>query len=82
MRVKASSTDPGDLEAFGQLVERHLAMIRAFVAARIDDPFEAQYIAQETFLIAFRKLPELDQSHSLRPWLWTIAAHLVKNYRR
>ncbi len=57
-------------------------MIRAFVTARIDDPFEAQDIAQETFLIAFRKLPGIDQSRSLRPWLCTIAANLVKNFRR
>lgn len=57
-------------------------MIRAFITARIDDPFEAQDIAQETFLIAFRKLPDIDQSRPLRPWLCTIAANLIRNHRR
>lgn len=76
------TTVQNDLDAFGRLVEQHQTMIRAFVTARIDDPFEAEDIAQETFLIAFRKLPEIDQSQSLRPWLCTIAANLVKNFRR
>ena len=30
-------------------------MIRAFVTARIDDPFESLDLAQEVFLIAFRR---------------------------
>ncbi|MEM1294420.1 MAG: sigma-70 family RNA polymerase sigma factor [Verrucomicrobiota bacterium] len=72
----------GDFEAFGKLVEEHQSMVRAFITARIDDPFEAQDIAQETFLIAYRKLPELDQSRPLRPWLCTIAANLIRNHRR
>ena len=53
-----------------------------FVTARINDPFEAQDLAQEVFLIAFRKLAEIDQSQPLRPWLCTIAANLIRNHRR
>ncbi len=72
----------GSLEAFGLLVDRYQSRIRAFVAARIDDPFEAQDIAQETFLIAYNKLSEIDASRPIRPWLCTIAANLVRNHRR
>lgn len=72
----------GDLEAFGLLVEEHQGPVRAFVAARIDDPFEAQDLAQETFLIAYRKLGDIDAGRPMRPWLCAIAANLVRNHRR
>ena len=82
VEVNDSSPSTDDLEAFGQLVEENQAIVLAFVTARIDDPFEAQDLAQETFLIAFRKLPEADQDRPLRPWLCAIANNLVKNHRR
>ena len=71
-----------NLEAFSLLVEEHQGAVRSFVTARIDDAFEAEDIAQEAFLIAFRKLGEVDQSRPIRPWLCAIAGNLVKNYRR
>ncbi len=70
------------LEAFALLVKEHQGAVRSFVTARIDDPFEAEDLAQETFLIAYRKLDEVDLSRPIRPWLCTIAGNLVKNYRR
>lgn len=77
-----SAAKKGDLEAFGLLVERHQAAIRGFAAARIDDPFEAQDLAQEVFLVAFRRLREIDAERPLRPWLFAIAANLIRNHRR
>ena len=73
---------PSDLNDFGVLVDEHQSVIRAFVAARLDDPFEAQDLAQETFLVAYRKLDEVDLSRPLRPWLLGIASNLVRNHRR
>lgn len=77
-----SAAQKGDLEAFGVLVEQHQASIRGFVAARIDDPFEAQDLAQEVFLVAYRRIGEIDVGRPLRPWLFAIAANLVRNHRR
>lgn len=85
LRVRMDEFDPDqktNLEAFSLLVEEHQGAVRSFVTARIDDAFEAEDIAQEAFLIAFRKLSEVDQSRPIRPWLCAIAGNLVKNYRR
>ncbi len=73
---------PDEHEFFGQLVEQHQAAIRAFAAARIGDPFEAHDIAQEVFLVAFGRVNEIDQARPLRPWLYQIAANLIRNHRR
>ncbi|TWU56446.1 ECF RNA polymerase sigma factor SigW [Rubripirellula tenax] len=71
-----------DLEVFGLLVEEHQAAIRAFLVSRINDPFEAHDLAQNVFLIAFRKLAKIDATRPIRPWLLGIAANEIRNHRR
>ncbi len=71
-----------DLNDFEQIVAAHEAAVRAFVAVRIDDPFEAHDLAQEVFLLLWRKLGEIDLGHPLRPWLLAVAANLVRQNRR
>jgi RNA polymerase sigma-70 factor, ECF subfamily len=72
----------GDLRAFETLVIRHQASIRAFAALRISLRGEAEDLAQETFVIAWRKLGEFDPDGSFHSWLRTIAHHLIRNHRR
>ena len=72
----------GDFDAFGLLVDEHQAAIRAFVVSRINDPFEAHDIAQEVFLVAFRKLRQIDAERPISPWLKGIAAHEIRNHLR
>jgi RNA polymerase sigma-70 factor (ECF subfamily) len=72
----------GDLAAFGMLVERHHANVRACLAVRMNSVHDAEDLAQEAFLIAFRKLPGIDPTMSLGPWLRGIAMNLLANYRR
>ena len=43
-----------DFKDFEQIVAAHEAAVRAFVAVRIDDPFEAHDLAQEVFLLLWR----------------------------
>ena len=71
-----------DLAAFEQIVAAHEAAVRAFVAVRIDDPFEAHDLAQEVFLLLWRKLEEIDLDQPLRPWLLAVAMNLVRQHRR
>lgn len=72
----------GDLKAFGQLVMRHQSAVRAFAAVRIASRGDAQDLAQETFVIAWKKLGSFDPTTPLGPWLRTIVHKLVLNYRR
>lgn len=72
----------GDVSAFSALVARHHAAVRACLAVRMIDVHEAEDLAQEAFIIAFRKLPESDPNLSLGPWLRGIALKLLANHRR
>lgn len=72
----------GDVAAFSALVQRHHTAVRACLAVRMIDVHEAEDLAQEAFIIAFRKLPESDPSLPLGPWLRGIALKLLANHRR
>lgn len=73
---------PGDLDAFSEIIAAHEAAVRAFVTVRLDDPFEAHDLAQEVFLVLWRRLEEVDLERPLRPWLLSVAANLVRQHRR
>ena len=72
----------GDAAAFSLLVERHHLKVRACLAARMSDPHEAEDLAQEVFVTAFRKLGEFDPERPLAPWLRSIAFNLLRNHWR
>lgn len=48
----------------------------------LGDPDEAEDIAQETFLRAYRALKGFDAKRPLRPWLLRIASNLAHNRHR
>lgn len=72
----------GDLEAFGALVRRHELGVRAFLAARLDDRHEAEDLAQEVFVTAYRNLDGYSPDRPLGAWLRGIAANLLRNHLR
>jgi RNA polymerase sigma-70 factor (ECF subfamily) len=62
----------GDADAFGELVERHRrAVFRAAVAA-MGSTAEADDIAQDAFVTAFRKLRHFRGESAFRTWLLAI----------
>jgi RNA polymerase sigma-70 factor (ECF subfamily) len=64
------------------LVQEHQAGVRAFIRALGVDAAWVDDVAQETFLVAYRKLDEWDRSRDAGPWLRGIARHLAMNERR
>lgn len=72
----------GDLKAFSELVRRHQARVRAALAVRMRCVHDAEDLAQEAFVIAFRKLAEFDVEREFGPWVVSIAFNLLKNYWR
>ena len=63
----------GDTEAFGTLVERNRrAVFRAALAA-VGSPAEADDVAQETFVAAYRKLSHFRGDAAFRTWVVSIA---------
>jgi RNA polymerase sigma-70 factor, ECF subfamily len=72
----------GDAEAFGELVDRHReAVFRAALAA-LRDPTEADDVAQDVFLLAYRKLHSFRGESSFRTWMLTIAWRTALRRRR
>jgi RNA polymerase sigma-70 factor (ECF subfamily) len=62
----------GDVEAFGELVERNRrAVFRAALAA-VGNATEADDVAQEAFVTAFQKLSGFRGESSFKTWLLTI----------
>jgi RNA polymerase sigma-70 factor (ECF subfamily) len=63
----------GDVDAFGELVERHRrAVFRAALAA-VRSAAEADEVAQEAFVTAFQKLAGFRGEASFKTWLLAIA---------
>ena len=62
----------GDVDAFGELVERNRrAVLRAALAA-VGSATEADDVAQEAFITAFQKLSGFRAESSFKTWLLTI----------
>jgi RNA polymerase sigma-70 factor (ECF subfamily) len=74
----------GDWAAWETLVSAHQEAIFRLAYLLLGDAQEAEDVAQETFVRAFRALErfDTDRSSSIRPWLLSIAANLSHNRRR
>ncbi len=62
----------GDADAFGELVERHRRAVFRAALACVRSPAEADDVAQETFVAAFRKLGAFRGDAQFRTWLLAI----------
>ncbi|MDZ8119119.1 RNA polymerase sigma factor [Pontiella agarivorans] len=71
-----------DLDAFSELVIRYQSNVRACLSVRLSSAHEADDLAQDAFIIAFRKLDQFNPEKPFGPWIRTIALNLLKNYFR
>lgn len=69
----------GDRDAFGELVTRFQGSVYAMALARVRNPLEAQELAQEVFVHAMRKLPQLRDARCFAGWLRRITARMAIN---
>jgi RNA polymerase sigma-70 factor (ECF subfamily) len=69
----------GDETAFDELVRIHQRHVHRLALRLTGDPDEADDVAQETFLRAYRALREFRGEAALRTWLMRIAANLSLN---
>jgi RNA polymerase sigma-70 factor (ECF subfamily) len=67
----------GDVEAFGQLIERYEKGLLASVLAELHDIHTAEDVVQATLLLAFRRLETLREAAKFGPWLMQIARRQV-----
>jgi RNA polymerase sigma-70 factor (ECF subfamily) len=62
----------GDLAAFDQLVERHYTSVHAVARRLSPSPDDAEDVAQEVFLAAWKQISRFHQRASFRTWLIAI----------
>ena len=77
----------GDRSAYGELFERYERSVLAVGLSVLGDLHSAQDVSQETFVIAYEKLPALRQGARFGAWVQRIArneaiAHLRRRQRR
>lgn len=72
----------GDKAAWEAVMRLHQEPVFRFAYLLVGDQDEAEDIAQETFLRAYRAFTRFDPERALRPWLLSITANLSRNSRR
>ena len=69
----------GDAGAFDALVRRYQHKVVKLVLRYVRDPAEAEDIAQEAFIKAYRALPRFRGDSAFYTWLYRIAINTAKN---
>jgi RNA polymerase sigma-70 factor (ECF subfamily) len=78
----AIACSEGEAGEFSLVFERHFAAVHRYLHRRLG-PSIADDLASETFAIAFRQRSTYDvRQMDARPWLYGIAANLVRHHRR
>ena len=70
----------GDKQAFNLLVVKYQHKLVKMISRYVSDPSEAQDVAQETFIKAYRALPNFRGDSSFYTWIYRIGANTAKNY--
>jgi RNA polymerase sigma-70 factor, ECF subfamily len=71
-----------DHEAFGQLIDRHASAIVNLAYRMVGNRAEAEDLAQEAFLTAFKALSTFRADSKFSTWLYRIAANKCKDWLR
>ncbi|WCJ61013.1 sigma-70 family RNA polymerase sigma factor [Fontisphaera persica] len=72
----------GDLDAFDQLVQRYQERIYAAIYHMTANHEDANDLAQETFIKAYRALPSFKGDATFFTWLYRIAVNKTLNFLR
>jgi RNA polymerase sigma-70 factor (ECF subfamily) len=70
----------GKPEAYGRLVEKYSGRIINVAYAMMSDRHEAEDIAQEAFVRAYKGLPRFERKAKFSSWLYQIALNLCKDH--
>jgi RNA polymerase sigma factor (sigma-70 family) len=65
------------VDVYEVLVKQHESMLFAYLLSWVKDPGLAEDIAQESFIVGFKKLATLEKKECFAAWLRTIARNLA-----
>ena len=80
--IQISAATQGDRNAFTELVTHYQGLVSATTLSITGDFQRSEDLAQETFLIAWSKLPELKEPLKFPGWLCGIARNCANNWLR
>jgi RNA polymerase sigma-70 factor (ECF subfamily) len=72
----------GDAAALRELFERYAPILLGFLARGLHEREMARDLVQQTFVQVHRARFDFDESRRFRPWLFTIALNLRREYFR
>jgi len=70
----------GDKQAYGLLVTKYQRKLLRLVSRLVRDPHEAEDVAQEAFIKAYRALPNFRGDSAFYTWLYRIGVNTAKNW--
>lgn len=73
-RIVAGRAIDGDVAAFEVLVRRYAPMMRAYTRRVMNASADVDDIVQEAFIVAWQRLPELEDPASVKSWLMRIVS--------
>ena len=79
-RALVDEAKAGSLEAFDVLLRRYQVRVVNYVLALTRDPNEAEDLAQEAFVRAFRALKKFRGESSFKTWLYSIATNVAQTH--
>lgn len=71
----------GNKRAFDLIVLKYQRRIMRLLARMISDPAEVEDVAQETFIKAYRALPQFRGDSNFYTWLYRIAINSARNWQ-
>ena len=77
-RALVDEAKSGSLDAFEGLVRRYQHRVVNYVQAIVRDSGEAEDVAQETFIRAYRSLGRFRGESAFKTWLYTIATNTAR----
>ncbi|HMK63131.1 MAG TPA: sigma-70 family RNA polymerase sigma factor, partial [Acidimicrobiales bacterium] len=81
-RALVTRAQGGERGAFDDLYMRYYRRLYRFCLRRLHDSYEAEDVAQEAFVRAWRALPTFGGDRRFYPWLSVIASHLCTDVLR
>lgn len=79
-RLLVERVQSGDKDAFGLLVTKYQRRLLRLVQRLVRDPAEAEDVAQEAFVKAYRALSGFRGESAFYTWLYRIAVNTAKNW--
>jgi RNA polymerase sigma-70 factor (ECF subfamily) len=79
-QILVERVQSGDRQAFGLLVTKYQRKLLRLVSRLVRDPAEAEDVAQEAFIKAYRALPNFRGESAFYTWLYRIGINTAKNW--